>query len=138
MKKLNELYAKIVENKILLFHSKIPGSTAATLQMGGRYSIFADFNQFHTLYDEFLAIAHEYGHCMSGATHKVASKLDVIIRHEYRADRKSVTELLPYEELKRAIEYGCREAWEISEYLDFPEAFVKLALKQYEDMGKKF
>lgn len=84
--------------------------------------------------EEFCVLAHEYGHCASGSTHKLYSPLDLIERHEYRADRQSVLEFLPVEMIKKALNKGCIHTHEFAEYLDMPEEFVRLAFKHYRAM----
>ena len=131
MEALSNLYNKIIENNISLFDYRIPNSIGTTIEAGGAYGIFIDFNKIETLYDEFRYIAHEYGHCVSGSTHKLMSKFDLIEKHEYRANKSAILEFLPLDKIEEAINAGYQELWEISEYLDMPQDFVEKAIKFY-------
>ena len=62
------------------------------------------------------------------------SPLDIVSKHEYRADRKAVLDFLPIEKVKSAIKAGCRSAYEFSEYLDVPEQFIIKAFLHYNAM----
>ena len=131
MEALSKLYNKIIENNISLFDYIIPNNIGATVEMEGSYGIFVDFDKIETLYDEFKCVAHEYGHCISGSTHKLMSKFDLIEKHEYRANKSAILELLPSDKIDEAINAGCKELWEISEYLDMPQDFVEKAINFY-------
>ena len=63
------------------------------------------------------------------------SSFDVISRHEYRADRKSVLDFLPIEKIKEAIKSGCHTTYEFAEYLDVPEQFIIKAFEHYNAMN---
>lgn len=131
MEALSQLYNKIIENNIFLFDYRIPNNIGVTVEMEGSYGVFVDFNKIETLYDEFKCVAHEYGHCISGSTHKLISKFDLIEKHEYRANKSAILELLPPDKIDEAINAGCKELWEISEYLDMPQDFVEKAIGFY-------
>lgn len=85
--------------------------------------------------DEFIALAHEYGHCKSGATHHLSSPLEMIEQHEYRADRAAVHEFLPFAKIQDAFNCGCVELWQLAEHLDMPEKFVEIAVRIYRADG---
>ena len=131
MEKLIELYKKMSDNSILCFNHKFDVSDAATIEIDNRYSIFADFDSFETKHDEFAALVHEYGHCISGATHKLYSRYDIIDQHENRANRAAVHEFLPCSKILNAMKQGYTEVWQIAECLDVPDEFVTLAIEIY-------
>lgn len=136
MQCLNEVYLKIKNAGIELFDFKIKNYDAATIKYGETYGIFADFCEFSDLKSEFIAMAHEYGHCISGTTHKIYSPYELIEQHENRANRAAVHEFLPYEMLLEALNNGNGELWQIAEYLDMPERFVEQAIELYKTEGK--
>lgn len=71
---------------------------------------------------------------MSGTTHKLSGKFDLICKCEYKADRKAILEFLPIDDSQKAIEDGCCAAYEFAEYLDIPEDFVTKAVEHYKVM----
>lgn len=131
MQCLDKVYQRMLENCIELFNFETDTYDAATIKYNDTYGIFADFRKFPDLKSEFMALSHEYGHCSSGTTHKVYSPFELISQHENRANRAAVYEFLPCEILIEAVEHGNTELWQISEYLDIPEEFVKMAIDIY-------
>lgn len=130
---LSSLYEKIVEEGIRLFNTDTGEQKAITLNndVADIYGIFFNYNMFDSSQEEFCVLAHEFGHCKTGATHKLCSPYQLVCQHERRADRAAVHEFLPFEKLQDAFEHGCTEAWEVAEYLDIPEKFVILAIDIY-------
>lgn len=133
---ITEIYKKINDSNIKVFSYNIPQTKAATLEIEKTYGIFINYNEIEDSDDEFMVLAHEYGHCKSGATHKLNSKFELISRHEYRANRKSVLDFLPIELLKDAIKNGCKLPYEFAEYLNLPEKFIIMAIGHYQCMGQ--
>ena len=131
---LTEVYKKISDANIKLFSYDIPQIKATTIEINKKYGIFLNYNEINDSDDEFLVLVHEYGHCVTGSTHPPHSPLDIISKHEYRADRKAVLDFLPIEKIKSAIKSGCRSVYEFSEYLDVPEQFVIKAFQHYTAM----
>ena len=131
MEHLSSLYNKIIEKNIFLFDYRIPNSKGATIETNKNYGIFIDYYKIDSLQDEFRCVAHEYGHCISGATHKLTSKFDLIEKHEYRADKYAILDLLPEALILEAVSSGCNESWQIAEYLDMPQDFVEKAIHIY-------
>ena len=137
MYNLKKVYSKIENENINVFNYNIPfENKAVTIEHDNNYGIFVDYNKIDSCEEEFIIMAHEYGHCKSGSTHKVGSKFDLIERHEYRANRQSILAFLPIRKLKRAIEKGCGKTYEIAEFLDMPENFIKMAIGHYRCMGQ--
>lgn len=128
------IYERIDDNGIKLFFCDIPETKAATIEINKKYGIFINQNLIRNSDEEFIVAAHEYGHCMSGTTHKLNGKFDLISKYEYKADRKAILEFLPISDLRQAINYGCCEAYEFAEYLGMPEEFVVKAIEHYKAM----
>ena len=131
---LTEVYKKISDANIKLFSYDIPEIKAASIEIDKKYGIFINHKQIDNSDEEFMVTTHEYGHCKSGATHKLNSKYDLICKHEYKANRQAVLEFLPIELIKKALNSGCIHTHEFAEYLDMPEEFVRLAFKHYKAM----
>ena len=131
MECLDNVYKRLIIDNIELIDYRILNTDAVTIQLDDTYGIFVDYHGFKTLGEEFVTLAHEYGHCISGATHKLCSPYDLIEQHENRANRAAVHEFLPCSEILNAIEQGYTEVWQIAEYLDIPDEFVILAIEIY-------
>ncbi len=132
MQCLVDVYEKIQNEKIEVFTRSMKPCDAATVEVEGEYGIFIDRKKITNKQDEFMALSHEYGHCKSGATHKLYSPYQLIGQHENRANRAAVHEILPYEKLINAVNKGNTEVWQLAEYLDMPEQFIKMAIDLYE------
>ena len=137
MKALIQVYNAIDSEKISIFPYKIPFDVpAVTLEVGGNYGIFVDYDRIISLHDEFMILSHEYGHCATGTTHPVGCDIYTKSKHEYKANRKSVTTFLPIEKITEAFSAGYVFPFEVAEYLNLPEKFVVMAFEHYRVMGK--
>lgn len=138
---LAEMYneAKKFNARINMYN--IGFASAATLaeNVQGPYGIFIDFSACKTLADISSNLAHEFGHCATGALHSINSPYEIVERNEHRANKWAVTKYLPFNEIKAAMQYGYTEAWQLAEYFDVQEIFIKKALSYYVDnMGLDF
>lgn len=131
---MDEVYKKIQNNGIKVMHFGLPNIKSVSVESDSKYGIFINHKEIGTPDEEFIVATHEYGHCMTGSTHPPYSSLDIISKHEYRADRKAVLDFLSVDRVKSAIKDGCRSAYEFSEYLDVPEQFVIKAFQHYTAM----
>jgi hypothetical protein len=85
------------------------------------------------------AIAHEAGHCATGCTHKVSSSLDLVAKHEYKADRWAIERYLPFNDINAAVKDGHTETWDLADYFNVSEKFIRKALHYYTGpRGKHF
>lgn len=131
---MSKVYDIIQGNGINVFSFGLPNIKSVTVETDNRYGIFIHHKEIKDSDEEFIVATHEYGHCMTGSTHPLHSPLDIISKHEYRADRKAVLDFLPIDRIRSAIKDGCHSAYEFSEYLDVPEQFVIKAFQHYTAM----
>lgn len=125
MRKLLGLYSQLEKDGIAVFDYPVEIADATTIYMNKRYAIFIDLNQYQTAAEEFSALAHEYGHCATGATHAVYSPLDLIEKHEYKADKFAAHRLIDPAEMKKAIADGYTEVWQLAERFGVTEDFIR-------------
>lgn len=112
---------------------------AATIEMNNSYAVFIDPHCFSSIAEMKEAIAHEVGHCATGCTHKVSSTLDLVSKHEYKANRWAIERYLPFDDIRSAIKAGYTEPWELADYFGVSEPFIKRAIYYYtEFQGKQF
>ena len=128
-----DLYNEMIENGILLFDYKQNGSPAATVCIDGACGVFLDTRVLNTVEKEKTVVAHECGHCFTGATHTVYSSYDIVEKHEYKANKWAVHRLIPPDELAHALRYGYTEIWQLAEYFGVTDDFVKKALLIYQN-----
>ena len=86
-----------------------------------------------TTAEEKVLLAHELGHCMTGAFYNQYSKLDIREKHERRADKWAIKKLIPVDELKRAVKSGRESRYELAEYFNVTEDFMQKAMEYYRD-----
>lgn len=131
---IDQVYEKIQGSGIMVMHFGLPNIKSVSVESNKKYGIFINHEEIENSDEEFIVVTHEYGHCATGSTHPPYSPLDIISKHEYMADRKAVLDFLPVDNIKAAINNGCRSAYEFSEYLDVPEQFVIKAMQHYTAM----
>lgn len=129
MVELNTLYEDLRNQQIALYTYDV--DKGVTIELNNRYAIFIDPFKIKSVQEIKHILAHEIGHCATGCTHKVSSKLDIVQRHEYKANRWAIERYLPWNDLKVAIEQGYEEPWQLAEYFDMPEKFIRQAITHY-------
>lgn len=97
----------------------------------GRCYIGIDPCKLTSIIDEKMKLAHELGHCETGAFYNVYSPYDIRQRCENRADKWAIKKLIPEDELDAAMAAGYTEPWELAEVLDVSEPFIRKALNWY-------
>lgn len=129
------LYNALQENGILVFEYSQKDSKAVTIRNAFGYGIFLDIGHMETAAEELSVLAHEYGHCATGATHALSSPLDLIDQHEYKADKWAAHYLIPPDKLRQAVEEGYTEPWELAERLNVTEDFLRRTVYIYQCEG---
>lgn len=84
---------------------------------------------------ERVHLAHEMGHCETGAVYDARVPLKTRGRCEHEANVWAIKELLPKEELRKAFKRGIVEVWELAEEFEVTEDFIRLACKYYFNRG---
>ena len=80
---------------------------------------------------ERIHLGHELGHCATGSFYNIYATLDNRQRHENRADKWAVLNLIPVDDLDEAVANGCTEVWELAERFQVTEDFVRKAVCYY-------
>jgi len=80
---------------------------------------------------ERVHLGHELGHCATGSFYNIYAPLDCRQRHENRADKWAILNLIPVDDLDEAVAEGCTEVWELAERFQVTEEFVKKAVCYY-------
>lgn len=103
----------------------------SVMQEDGSCAIAMDPWRMPTLADEKVKLAHELGHCETGSFYNRWAACDVRQKHELRANRWAYEKLVPEDELWEVMRRGYRELWELAEYFDVTEEFLRGALAYY-------
>lgn len=78
--------------------------------------------------DEKVKLAHELGHCETGSFYSRFAALDVRKKHENRADKWAIEQLVPKEKLLEATLRGYKEVWELADYFGVTEEFIRKSI----------
>ena len=132
---LERLYDLACENNIQIEQMNLPLTKSISAPVGKKCYIAIDKKPMKTR-EEKVCVAHEIGHCETLSFYNPNNSLDVKGRHEYRADRWSVHELIPIEEYIKAIEKGNTEIWQLAECFDVTEDFIVKVDYVYKCEGK--
>ena len=76
-------------------------------------------------------LSHEIGHCETGSFYNRYAAIDSRQRHENRADKWAIHRIIPVESLDEAVAAGYTEVWQLAEYFDVTEDFIKKAVCYY-------
>lgn len=131
MVELSTIYNDLETMDIKLFMQDIGFADAATIEIEDKYGIFLDLSCFESISKYKTMLIHELGHCATGCTHKVSSFLDLIEKHEYKADRWAIEQYIPFENLVSAMQAGYTEKWELADFFGVSDGFIEKALKYY-------
>lgn len=80
---------------------------------------------------ERVHLGHEMGHCLTGSFYSIHTAIDCRQRHENKADKWAVQQLIPVEALDDAIAEGCTEVWELAERFGVTEELIRKAVCWY-------
>ena len=80
---------------------------------------------------ERVHLSHELGHCVTGSFYNIHAAVDHRRRHENRADKWAIRQLIPVDALDDAIAQGCTELWDLADRFGVTEDFLKKAVCYY-------
>ncbi len=138
MKTLTSLYNLAEQDRTPVIDMQIHNDSVGAMSVcdeDGDCIIAIDSKKLKSEADHIVKMAHELGHCKTGSFYNEKSPLDIRSKHEYRADKWAVQKLMPSDELLQALQNGCVEVWELAEYFDVTEDFVRRACEIYRAMG---
>ena len=78
-----------------------------------------------------VCLAHEMGHIETNSFYNVHSPLDVRQKHENRANKWAIKQLITEEELDEAVANGHTEIWDLADYFEVTEEFMRKAVCLY-------
>ena len=81
--------------------------------------------------EEKLCLAHELGHCITGAFYNRNSSGAVRGKSEYKANKWAFYQLLPPKAVEAAVEGGITRPSELAEHFGVPEEFLLKAIDYY-------
>jgi len=132
MKNTADLMRIADENVIPVLYVPIPENGSLCLQtQENQCYIGIDSSILKNEPSRLVHLAHELGHCVTGAFYNRWSKTDVRQKHENTADKWAIVQLISKEELEAALAAGHTELWELAEYFNVTEDFIKKVVCWY-------
>lgn len=132
MKNILLLYRYAKRKNITVIPFLLPETASMSIETeSGACYIGMDYTQMDTEATERVHLAHETGHCVTGSFYNIYATNDLRQRHEIRADKWAIRELIPPTELNKAVANGYTELWDLAEYFGVTEDFVKKAICYY-------
>lgn len=94
--------------------------------------IAIDRSRYHDDIEFKCDLAHEIGHCETGAFYNIYSLFDLKSKCERKANKRAVEILMPLDEVRHAMRKGYRTAWALAEWFEVTQSFAEMALAIYE------
>lgn len=138
MRELTDIYKWFENQGVFVFDRQLPFSDelskAVTIRLRDDRTtgVFVDRGRIDTTAEEAVTLLHEGGHCATGTTHAIVSPSDLISKHEYKADKWAVQDAVSKEELEEARKAGYREIYELADFFNLTEAFMKKVVCWYD------
>lgn len=126
---LNDLYARAERQNIAVDDVPMRAIASASFPQGW---IALDSSKIESQAAEKVTLAHELGHIETGSFYNIYSPFDLRAKHERHADRRAIQMLVPNDALINAIKGGITEPWELAEYFEVTESFIRKAMLYYQ------
>ena len=120
-------YASKQNIEVLDYPMEQTGSMSVMLDSGECY-IGMDGRVKDGNVKERVHLSHELGHCVTGSFYSIYTAIDCRQRHENRADKWAICQLISVDALDEAVAQGCTELWELAERFGVTEQFMKKAV----------
>ena len=120
---------------ILMLSGKLHNAPSMAICDDGDCAVIFDYSKIDNTALLMVCTAHEIGHCETGSFYTQKS-LELRERMEYRANKWAIKNLIPKNEMERAIKEGNEEVWQLAEYFDITEDMVRFAFWVYFDIRK--
>lgn len=129
---LPELYELAGKQNIPIFPYPMPRCGSMSLMTpDGSCCIGVDRQVLDGGVEERMHLSHELGHCVTGSFYNIYAAADSRQRHENRADKWAIEQLIPVEDLDDAVAQGCTEIWELAEHFQVSEDFIRKTVCYY-------
>ena len=139
MTKLEQLIDDINNKNIDLLETEYEAMPSQTLRDEEHYAIFMNSRLLKTPVQHFCALAHEYGHCETGAVYRDCTPLETKARCEARANRRAVLNTIPVEEFMTTLQeldrFGELSVYSLANYFEVTEDYMRTAIETYKTIG---
>lgn len=126
-----KLLQEAQDSDIPIMYLSIPQNGSMCVQTDKKCYIGMDYGVLGDEATRRVHLAHELGHCKTGAFYNRWAARDVRQKHENRADKWAIEEMIPKAAYREALESGCTEVWDLAERFNVTEDFARKAVCWY-------
>lgn len=126
-----KLFQEAQDSNIPIMYLNIPKNGSMCVQTDIRCYIGMDYDVLVDEADMRVHLAHELGHCKTGSFYNRWAARDIRQKHEHRADKWAIQKMISEQELDEAVAKGCNEMWQLAEYFNVTEDFIRKAVCLY-------
>lgn len=130
----DDLYTYAENNCITLKNMYVPVVKSFAMLICGDEYIVMDEQAMENSAEERTHLAHELGHCETGAFYDVDAPEQVRSKAEAQATRWAVKKLIPKKEFEVLLKKGLQR-WELAEHYNVTEDFIQQAYHLYYECG---
>ena len=130
--KTEKLYEIAQQNDITVEGYPLPENKAVTVQIGDKYFVAIDPKVLCSNSQEKVCLAHEIGHCRTGAVYTPGDNKQTLNKQEARALKWAIESLVPLDALREAIKNGCTDLSSLSEHFEVTDDFMCQVLIHYQ------
>ena len=128
---ISDLFRIADNSGVVIEYCRLPlNKSVSAFDVDGNF-ILIDYSLINDGPEEYVHLAHELGHCETGSFYTVYASCDIRGKHETRANRWAIRQLVPREEFELAVRNGVTELWELADYFQVTEPFIQKAVEYY-------
>lgn len=132
MLKTSALYDRAHKAGAQILRAKLPENKSLIIETGkDQYAIGLDMELREGSKEHRTHLGHETGHASTGSLYNEFAPQDVRQRHENDADKWTVLNMIPEDELLGQIMDGRGEIWELSDHFGVTEDYIRKAMCWY-------
>lgn len=128
---ISDLFRIADKSGVAIEYCRLPlNKSVSAFDVDGNF-VLMDYSLINDGPEEYVHLAHELGHCETGSFYNVYASYDIRGKHETRADRWAIRHLVPKDALGVAVRNGITELWELADYFQVTEPFMRKAVEYY-------
>ena len=127
----SNLYEFAVKNNITIDFFPLEETKSVCINLDNKNFVALDPTVLSSQAQERVCLAHELGHCETASFYNVYSPLDIRQKHENRANKWAITQLVPLNQLEEKLKNGYTDITSLAECFSVTEEFMSKAIKFY-------
>ena len=128
-----DLFQEAKARGITVEYCQLPLNQSISVQDDDGDFVLMDLSLMWSGAKERTHLGHEIAHSATGTFYNPYTPLEVRKRYENIADKWAIHRLVPLSGLKAAIKAGYTQLWELAEYFEVTEDFMRKAICLYKN-----